>query len=373
MCESSDSKWAGVPPLKTNTVLFHGQAGSRIILVSMRHTLLKVLRYGSLPLATAGLLAFLFMRPATHNLNFTALAQGTPNCQFTQSFTVAGVGNVVSNGPTVSGGPQGCVAFRLVYWIQSGTGTVSALSIELDGASLSGGSYTALTPAVGGGSGSGSTLNPVTTSPRGQNVTCCDYWPFLQIKVNTLTVASGTPVLIVKVLGYAGTSAASGSGSGGGGGLTCLNGDVDAGTGSCTSATVVGLESVPFCTGYTPTNGQFVQYTTGGSPSPCYSAAAASGGVHGTATFSATGGTISGLHVTGCVTNATRASQGVFTMTISGCPANYLILLTSTVDTAYVICNVVPASQGSTSFQFQTVNQAGALFEDPSAVYVLVP
>jgi len=35
------------------------------------------------------------------------------------------------------------------------------------------------------------------------------------------------------------------------------------------------LKGVPFCTGFTPTNGQVVQYTTGSSPNPCYTAAAA--------------------------------------------------------------------------------------------------
>lgn len=148
---------------------------------------------------------------------FSVLAQGTASIQFTQSFTTATSGSAIPNDPTVSGGPQGSVAFRLVYYIQPGSGTVSALSVELDGAATSGGSYSALTPAVGGGSGSGSTLNPVTTFPRGQNVLCCDFYPFLKIKVNTLTVSTGTPVLIVKVLGYAGTSAAA-SGAGGGGG-----------------------------------------------------------------------------------------------------------------------------------------------------------
>jgi hypothetical protein len=41
------------------------------------------------------------------------------------------------------------------------------------------------------------------------------------------------------------------------------------------------LETVPFCSGYTPTNGQFVQYTTGSSPNPCYTAATAGGGGSG--------------------------------------------------------------------------------------------
>jgi hypothetical protein len=245
-----------------------------------------------------------------------SFAQGTASIQFTQSYTSAGTtclqsSCIVANGPTLAGGPAGAVAFRLVYYIQPGSGTVSALSVELDGAATSSGSYAALTPAVGGGSGSGSTTNPVTTFPRGQNNLCCDYYPYLEIKVNTLTVASGTPVLIVKVIGYAGTSAAAGSGGGGGGGLTCLNGDVDAGTGSCTSATVVGLESVPFCTGFTPANGQFLQYTTASSPNPCY-----------TATVSTvTGGTctsgqfVSAVSTAGALTCGTPAGGGTIATT----------------------------------------------------------
>ena len=202
--------------------------------------------------------------------------------QTTQSFTTATTGNVIQNDPTLSGGPAGWIAFRMVYYIQAGSGTVSALSVELDGAATSGGSYSALTPAVGGGSGSGSTLNPVTSFPQGQNVLCCDYYPFLKIKVNTLTVASGSPILIVKVIGYAGTSAAAGTGGGGGGsGITALTQDVLASGSGSVAATVVGIDTVPLCSGFSPSNGQFLEYTTGGSPSPCYSAAAASGGSGG--------------------------------------------------------------------------------------------
>jgi hypothetical protein len=156
--------------------------------------------------------------------------QGTPNLPFTQSFTSATTGTVVPNDPTVTGGPAGSVGFRMVYYIQPGSGTVSALSLELDGAATPTGSYTALTPAAGGGSGSGATTNPVTTSPRGQNNLCCDYWPFLKIKVNTLTVSTGTPILVVRVMGYAGTSAAVDSGGGGGGAPTGPAGGDLAGT-----------------------------------------------------------------------------------------------------------------------------------------------
>ena len=56
---------------------------------------------------------------------------------------------------------------------------------------------------------------------------------------------------------------------------------------------VVGLEGVPFCTGFTPTTGQNLQYTTASSPNPCYTAAAAaSGGTNATfGLFSALPGT----------------------------------------------------------------------------------
>ncbi len=55
-----------------------------------------------------------------------------------------------------------------------------------------------------------------------------------------------------------------------------VSGDVTlANTGA---ATVGGINSVPLCTGFTPTTLQFLQYTTASSPNPCYTAAAASAG-----------------------------------------------------------------------------------------------
>jgi hypothetical protein len=292
----------------------------------MRHILLKTLRYASIPIVTAGLLAFFFSRDDNSTgARFKALAQGVSSLQATQSFTGTGTGSVIGNGPTLSGGPQGSVGFRMVYYIEAGTGTVSALSLELDGAATSGGSYTALTPAVGGGSGSGNTTNPVTSHPQGQNNLCCDFYPFLQIKVNTFTVASGAPVLIVKVLGYAGTTAAAGSSGGGGSGITCLTGDVDALTGSCATATVVGIDGVPLCSGFTPTNGQVLQYTTGSSPNPCYTAAAASGGGLNQLTGDVTAGPGTGSQAAtvvnlSSVTNASLKNSGLVnaSMTING-------------------------------------------------------
>lgn len=235
---------------------------------------------------------------------FSLHGQGTPNCTTTQSFTAVGTGTVIPNGPTVTGGPSGCVAFRMVYYVQAGSGTVSGLSVELDGAATSAGSYTALTPAVGGGSGSGSTTNPVTTQPQGQNVTCCDYYPYLNIKVNTITVASGTPVLIVKIFGFAGTSAAAGMGSGSGGGppTGAAGGDL---SGIYPDPSVTGIDTVPLCAGFAPTNGQFLKYITTGSPNPCYTAAVPAGG----GTIASTTNTLKGdgagnaVALTGTATN----------------------------------------------------------------------
>jgi lysophospholipase L1-like esterase len=57
--------------------------------------------------------------------------------------------------------------------------------------------------------------------------------------------------------------------------FTALTGDaMSTSTGGAT--TVQGLKNVPFCTGYTPTNGQAVTLTTASSPNPCYTAVAGS-------------------------------------------------------------------------------------------------
>ena len=44
------------------------------------------------------------------------------------------------------------------------------------------------------------------------------------------------------------------------------------------SSAATTINGVAFCTGFTPTNNQLLQYTTGGSPNPCYTAATVSGG-----------------------------------------------------------------------------------------------
>jgi hypothetical protein len=58
------------------------------------------------------------------------------------------------------------------------------------------------------------------------------------------------------------------------------------------AATVQGIETVPFCTGFTPTNGQTITYTTLSSPNPCWGAATPAGGFSPTITSPQLGQTI---------------------------------------------------------------------------------
>ena len=145
-------------------------------------------------------------------------AQGTPDCQFSGSATVAGSSTAISTRPTTAGGSAPCLAWRLTYW----TNAASAVSIQIEGAAdfsnAPFGLYTALTPASGGGSGSGSTTNPATIAIAGQIDACCDYYPWVRVTVNTLTSSGAGTTIQWRVYGYKGTSAAISQGGGGGGG-----------------------------------------------------------------------------------------------------------------------------------------------------------
>ena len=59
--------------------------------------------------------------------------------------------------------------------------------------------------------------------------------------------------------------------------------------------TVVGIDGIPLCTGFTPTNGQVIEYTTSDTPSRCYNAATPGGGTTTNAlTAAASGGAAPG-------------------------------------------------------------------------------
>jgi hypothetical protein len=52
----------------------------------------------------------------------------------------------------------------------------------------------------------------------------------------------------------------------------------------------------------------------------------ASGGTHGTANFTISGSSIGTKIVTGCITNVAYTGTGQYTLTLSGCPTNYVAL-----------------------------------------------
>ena len=207
-------------------------------------------------------------------------AAAQPDCTFTYTAATSGAQSpATSNLFTSSGGSPGCSSWIIDYW----TNTSSATSVQFEGAAdaVTGGvhgptgSYTKLTVSSATGSGA----NPATGTTQGNMILCCDYYPWVRVNVNTLTSSGAGTLITVRAYGYRTTSALnSGGGGGGGGGITALTQDVTASGSGSVAATVVGLDTVPFCSGFSPTNGQLLKYTTGGSPNPCWTAASGGSG-----------------------------------------------------------------------------------------------
>jgi hypothetical protein len=252
-----------------------------------------------------------------------------PDCQIFFALTAAG-----QNSAVVNNLQNGCTSWQFSYTV---TG-FSAVSLVLQSAANNAGSP-----------GSFSTGFPVqqtvvSGSNPGTSTTAGFFWvqgtnAFARMH---LTTGTGTGMVQGALFGWRIPNAA--SQGGGGGAITCLTGDVTAGSGGgCTTATVVGIESVPFCSGYTPTNGQFVQYTTGSSPNPCYTAAPASATTGNKASIvtytpsasvtltcpSATAGTVVQFDPSGTALAANMA------VTFAGCTAGEIVTM-----------NVIQAASG---------------------------
>lgn len=83
--------------------------------------------------------------------------------------------------------------------------------------------------------------------------------------------------------------------------------------------TNVGINGVPLCAGFTPTNGQVLTYTTGGSPNPCYTAVATT-----------TGGTVTQINTTGPITGGPINTTGTVACPTCGQTTNPLSQFAST-------------------------------------------
>jgi hypothetical protein len=96
-------------------------------------------------------------------------------------------------------------------------------------------------------------------------------------------------------------------------------------------------------------------------------------GAHGSAQFSATGGTITGLLVTGCVTGATYSAMGIYAITVSGCPSNYGIQLTIGDNSTFTAALVYAGTYSGTGFTVlvDTATVSGSY--DPALVFITIP
>jgi len=81
-------------------------------------------------------------------------------------------------------------------------------------------------------------------------------------------------------------------------------------SGTSSSQKVVGINNVPLCAGFTPTNGQAIQYTTASSPDPCWTAATTSGSSLPTETHAASSS--ASLNFTSCLSSSYDAYRITF-------------------------------------------------------------
>lgn len=182
---------------------------------------------------------------------------------------------------TLTGTGQTSTAIRLNQSFSVGVITVTGSSLTTAtfavlGSSDGGTTYSALATSAVGSPSTTATSTTVTANGLYQ----VNLAGITNVEFQTSGTFTATNLSLLLTASSFGTIGRNGTG-GAPTAITQLTGDVTAGPGAgSVAATVQGLKAVPFCTGFTPTNGQVVSYTTASSPNPCYTASTpASGGI----------------------------------------------------------------------------------------------
>ena len=120
------------------------------------------------------------------------------------------------------------------------------------------------------------------------------------------------------------------------------------------------------------TDGYVLTAASGAALGVSWQAPSSFGGVIGTAKFSASGGTISGLVTQGAVSGVTRTGTGAYVVTLTGSPSDYLVIGTGGDATEpFVSAQIDPVtSYGTSGFTIQYF--AGGAVYDPALLFITV-
>jgi hypothetical protein len=135
--------------------------------------------------------------------------QGTPDCQWTDTFVAAVAG---ASHPNSSGGASPCVAYRVTYEAKL---PMNALTLELEGAPWNNtgtgpGTFVAIT-----GTAIVQGVNPMIDPANATLATTGTvYYPFVRLNMTVFTPTGATGSVTARIYGYKGTSARSGGGGG---------------------------------------------------------------------------------------------------------------------------------------------------------------